>query len=83
MEGTKILTDEWIKKMWYIQREYYSAIKNNQCVSSSEVDELKSPLYKVKKRTANIVYLCTHMESRNMVLMNLFVRRKQKYRHRN
>ena len=26
-----LLTDEWIKKMWYIYTmEYYSAIKNNE-----------------------------------------------------
>ena len=36
-----LLTDEWIKKMWYIYiMEYYSAIKN-ECiwVRSDEVDE--------------------------------------------
>jgi hypothetical protein len=28
------LTDEWIKKMWYIcTMEYYSAIKNNEILS--------------------------------------------------
>ena len=32
MEATKcLLTDEWIKKMWYIcTMEYYSAIKKNE-----------------------------------------------------
>ena len=35
------LTDEWIKKLWYIYAmEYYSAIKRNAFeVSSNEVDE--------------------------------------------
>ena len=30
------LTDEWIKKMWYTYTmEYYSAIKNNEIMSSA------------------------------------------------
>ena len=34
MEATRCpLTDEWIKKMWYIHTiEYYSAIKKNEVV---------------------------------------------------
>ena len=32
------LTEEWIKKMWYIYTmEYYSAIKRNEIVSSVEM----------------------------------------------
>ena len=35
-----LLTDEWIKKLWYIYTmEYYSAIKEHICVISTEVDE--------------------------------------------
>ena len=35
-----LLTDEWIKKLWYIYTmEYYSAIKKHICVISTEVDE--------------------------------------------
>ena len=39
-----LLTDEWIKKMWYIYAmEYYSAIKKEWIwVSSSEVDGPKT-----------------------------------------
>ena len=34
------LTDEWIKKLWYIYTlEYYSAIKRNTFVGSNEVHE--------------------------------------------
>ena len=33
-------TDRWMDKMWYTYTmEYYSAIKRNDWVSSSEVDE--------------------------------------------
>ena len=33
------LTEEWIKKMWYIYTmEYYSAIKRNKIVPSRDVD---------------------------------------------
>ena len=49
MEGTKTLTDGWMDKEVAVYIEYYSAIKSNQCVRSSAVGELKSPLYKVKK----------------------------------
>ena len=35
-----MLTDEWIKKLWYIYiMEYYSAVRRNELVSRSEVDE--------------------------------------------
>ena len=37
------LTDEWIKKWWYMYTmEYYSAIKRNALISSNEVDEPKT-----------------------------------------
>ena len=37
------LTNEWIKKWWYIFTiEYYSAIKRHICVSSNEVDVLRT-----------------------------------------
>ena len=34
------MTDEWIKKMWYIHTmEYYSAIKNNEILIWSNMDK--------------------------------------------
>ena len=41
MEATRCpLTDEWIKKLWYIYTmEYYSAIKGTHLISSNEEDE--------------------------------------------
>ena len=36
------LTDEWIKKLWYMYTtEYYSAIKDHIWLNSNEVDELR------------------------------------------
>ena len=72
--------------MWYLYtKEYYSAIKK-ECipVSPNEVDEPKT--YDTErsksKRERQILYnnACVLMESRKMILMNLFAR--QQWRHR-
>ena len=35
-----MLTDAWIKKLWHIYiMEYYSAVRSNELVGCSEVDE--------------------------------------------
>ena len=42
------LTDEWVKKLWYLfTMEYYSAIKKQIRLSSCEVDEPRAS-YRVK-----------------------------------
>ena len=53
------LTDEWIRKMWYIYTlEYYSAIKKNEFESVLvRWVNLESVIQsEVRKRKANIVY---------------------------
>ena len=53
------LTDEWIKKMWYIYTmEYYSAIKRNEIGSFVETwMDLDTVIQsEVRKRKTNIAY---------------------------
>ena len=53
------LTDEWIKKEWYIYTmEYYSAIKKNEIESFVETwMDLKTVIQSgVRKRKTNIIY---------------------------
>ena len=70
------LTDEWIKKLWYIYTmEYYSAIKRNafesvlmrwvklEHIIQSEVCQKKKDKYHI---------LMNIKESRKMILKNLF-----------
>ena len=52
------LTDEWIKKMWYIHTmEYYSAIKNNEILPflTTRVGLEGIMLSKISQRKANTV----------------------------
>ena len=62
MKTTCPLTDEWINKQWYIyiyKGTLFSHEKEYIGISSNEVDELKSLLYKVKqfrKKKTNTVY---------------------------
>ena len=79
-------TGEWIKKLWYIYTmEYYSAVKrdtfesvvirwmNLKPIIQSEVSQ---------KERLNIIYLHIYMESRKMVLKNLFAEQQWRKRHR-
>ena len=80
------LTDEWIKKLWYIYTmECYSAIKRNtsesilmgwmnqESIIHSEVIQKKKDKYHV------LTHICG---SRKMVLMNLFAKQQWRKRHR-
>ena len=52
------LTDEWMKKMWYIQMKYYSVTKKNKimpfAVAWVEMETLI--LSEVRKRKTNTIY---------------------------
>ena len=57
------LTDEWIKKLWYIHTMgYYWAIKRNEWVSSSEVDEPRAYYteWSKSKREKQVSYMLSH-----------------------
>ena len=65
-------TDE--KKMRYIYtKEYYSAIKRNT---------LESVLMSKVRERINIVFQCTYMESRKMVLKNIFTGQQWRKRYK-
>ena len=71
------LTDEWIKKMWYIHiMEYYPAMKGNETVSFVEMwMDLESIIQsEVSQKEKNIYRILTHIhvESGKMVQMNQF-----------
>ena len=70
------MTDEWIKKMWYIYTmEYHSAIKRNKSGSFVEMwIDLESVIQsevsqKEKNKFCILMHICG---SRKMVQMNLF-----------
>ena len=58
------LTDEWIKKMWYIfTMEYYSAIQRNEIGSFLEMwMDLKSVIHsEVSQKEKNKYHILTHI----------------------
>ena len=80
------LTDEWIKKSWYIYTmEYYSAIKRNtfesvpmrwmnlEPITQSEVSQKEKDKYGVLTHIYRI---------RKMVLKNLFIEQQWRNRHK-
>ena len=57
-------TDEWIKKMWYIQTmEYYSAIERNETGSSAETwMDLETVIRsEVSQKEKNKYHILTHI----------------------
>ena len=75
------LTDEWIKKMWYIYMvKYFSDIKKNEIIpfAATWMGLEIIILSEVRKRRLDIVY----MESKKMIQMNLFTKQKYTDRYR-
>ena len=64
-------TEEWIKKMWFIDTmEHYSAMKKNKSASVLVRRMNLKPVTQteVRKRKTYIVYQCIHMASRENVI---------------
>ena len=60
------LTEEWIKKMWYIYTmEYYSAIKKNEIMlfAAKWMDLEIITLSEVRQRKTNIIWYHSYVES--------------------
>ena len=80
------LTDEWIKQLWHISTmEYYSAIKRNTSESIlMRCMKLEPIIQSEESQTEkNKYHIITHiLESRKMVLMNLFAGQQWRNRHR-
>ena len=78
--------DEWIKKLWHISTmEYHSAIKRNtfesilmRCMKLEPVIQSE-----VSQKGKNKYHVSTHiLESRKIVLMNLFASQQRTHRRR-
>ena len=77
-------TDEWIKKPCYIYTmEYYSAIKRNKCESVELRQMSLEPIIQSAVSQKTNYHILTHiMESRKMLLMNLFGGQEERHRRR-
>ena len=61
------LTDEWIKKIWYIYTmEYYTAIKKNEIMpfAATWIDLENITLSEVRQRKTNILWYDLYVESK-------------------
>ena len=72
------LSNEHIRKLWYIYTmEYYSAIERNEfesvLVRWMNLDPVIQSELSQKERNKYCILIHVYMESRKMVLMNLFV----------
>ena len=77
-------TDEWIKKMWYINTtEYYSAIKKNEIMQSAAtwMDLEMIILNEVRKRKINIIRYHLYVESEIWYKWTYSQNKKKTHRH--
>ena len=84
-QPTCLLTDEWIKKQWYIYTmEYYSAIKRNIRVSSNEMENLEPIIQsEVSQKEKDKYHILTHIyRIQKMVLKNLLTGQQWKNRQK-
>ena len=79
-------TDEWIKKLYIYTMEYYLAIKRNafELVLMRWINLEPITQREVSQKEKDKYCILTHiyMESRKMVLKNLFTGEKWRNRHR-
>ena len=81
------MTDEWIKKLWYIHTtEYYSAIKRNTSESVpmrwTNLEPIIQSEVSQKEKDKYCILMHIYMESRKMVMKNLFTGQQWRNRHR-
>ena len=79
------LTDEWIKKRWYMYTmEYYSAIKKNKIIPLAATwMDLEIIILSKSDRERQVSYDITYMWNlKKKIQMNLFTKQKQTHRHR-
>ena len=81
------LTDEWLKKLWYIYTmEYYSAIKRNTFKSVlmrwTNLEPIIQNEVSPKEKDKYPLLTHTYMDSRKMALMDLFSGQQWRSRHR-
>ena len=73
------LTDEWIKKMWYICAvEYHSSFEGNEIMpfAATWMDLEIIVLGEVRRRKTNILWYRLYIESKKNIQMNLFIEQK-------
>ena len=78
------ITEEWVKKMWYIYtRKYYSAIRKNKIMPFAVTwMDLEIIILSEVSQTEKDKYDIAHVESNFflMIQMDLFIKQKQTHR---